>query len=127
MASKTELNSVIVYPRQIDINSFEYYIKKYNAQDKTLFLYVNATQVECSNVMKKLHNVDKFTVIQSSRGIFLSELISKVLLDEGSFEITDKREYVIETGPYLFLKKLIGKPQQYITVYSYQKKTINKK
>jgi hypothetical protein len=126
LAGNIELHSVIVYRNPIDIALFEYYIKKYDARDKTLLLYAHATRTECTNVLRALNNVDKFMVLQSSRGNFLSEPMSKVLLDEGLFEMVDKKEYAIETGPYLFLRKLIGNPRQYITVYSYQK-TIHKK
>jgi len=121
VAGKAGCDSLIISPREIYEWPLKYYAKKYDIQHKTLFLYRYAKRNEISGVTQELQNAGRFIVIQPFRGDFLSRE-DKGFLDAGSFEMLEEKEYPVESGPYVLLRKMIEYPKRCITVYSYKKK-----
>ena len=120
LASQIEGESLIISARAIDLWPFHYYTKKYKISDKTLFLSVFENKKNFSEIIQKLGSKDKFVVIEP--------FSTDILIQKGRdgyaklLEIVEKKDCLINVGPYIFLRKAIRWGPQRIFEYFYIKK-----
>lgn len=122
LAGRSKGFSLVISERNIDRWSFKYYAKDFKAQSSVVFVPSDINNIQlCDATQGLAYYIDGFRVIQAFPDNFLYQECGNIL-DRYSFEIIDKKDYEVQIGPYLLLKKIIGYPSEHIRLYVYRKK-----